>query len=120
MPEEQIEDKQLWQMMDQEILKKGKLSKKFFMELPDGVYIASNCQKIERGKYKSIYTGKVLALAKREIQWKEIVKASADQNLCYVFSSEESYKMYSSVLSSLMERQFMCRASRNKGSLLPR
>ena len=70
---------------------RSKLTKKVFMELPENVYIASNTFK---QKGISLYEDKVAPVSKRDIQWKKIVKASADQRMCHVFKTKADYKKW--------------------------
>jgi len=69
----------------------GKLTKKFFMELPENAYIASNLF-VQEGI--SVYDDKVAPMSKRENQWKKIVKASADQRKCHIFKTKADYEKW--------------------------
>jgi hypothetical protein len=66
-----------------------KLTKKFFMDLPEGVYLVSNVY--EDKKNIPAYADKVGPLFKREEQWEQIVKTYADQRLCNVFKTKKDY-----------------------------
>ena len=70
---------------------RGKLTKKFLMELPNNVYLVSNCF-LEKGI--SVYEDKIVPVSKRDSQWKKIVEASADQRSCYIFKSKTDYKKW--------------------------
>lgn len=65
-----------------------KLTKKYFMELPEGVYLVSN---VYEDNNTPAYADEVPPLFKREEQWKKIVKAYADQRLCNVFKTKKDY-----------------------------
>ncbi len=65
-----------------------KLTKKYFMELPEGVYLVSN---VYEDKNTPAYADEVSPLFKREEQWKKIVTAYADQRLCNVFMNRKDY-----------------------------
>ena len=62
-----------------------KLTKRFFMNLPEGLYLTSNCY--ER-KGKPVFAERVAPQSQRNQQWKEIVKVRADQRLCKVFNNK--------------------------------
>jgi hypothetical protein len=70
---------------------RSKLTKKVFMELPENVYIASNTF-MQKGI--SVYDDKVAPMSKRDIQWKKIVEASADQRMCHIFKTQADYKKW--------------------------
>jgi hypothetical protein len=65
-----------------------KLTKRYFMELPEGVYLVSN---VYEDNNTPAYADEVLPLFKREEQWKKIVKSYADQRLCNVFNNKKEY-----------------------------
>lgn len=67
----------------------GKLTKKFLMKIPDGLYLVSN---LVDNKAKSIFIEKVSPLSEREAQWKRILSASVNQRKCHVFKTEEDYE----------------------------
>ncbi len=78
--------------MSQEIIVlKGKLTKKKFMELPEGAYLASNCCHPNRSP---IFAETVVSLEARVEQWKRIKKSMADQRLAYVHENVEAYLNY--------------------------
>ena len=66
-----------------------KLTKRFFMNLRQGLYLTSNCY--ER-KGKPVFAERVAQLSRRILQWKEIVKVRADQRKCNVFEKENDHK----------------------------
>ena len=72
-------------------LMRGKLTKKFLMELPVNVYLASNCF---IKKDISVYEDKIASVSRRDNQWRKIIEASADQRLCYIFKSKTDYKKW--------------------------
>ncbi len=71
-----------------------KLTRKFFMELPAGSYLASNCFKSGLD-LTPIYSGYVAENGMgREFQW-ELIKASrAAQHTCVVYPNEGDYLAY--------------------------
>lgn len=89
-------------MSRRNISRSAKLTKKYFMELPDGLFIISN--RFTPG-FRPIYSDKVIEtrpiyaetvtrLSEREGQWKEIVKARVDQRICRVFKTKQHYKAW--------------------------
>jgi hypothetical protein len=76
---------------DIEPIMSRKLTKKFFMELPENVYIVSN---LFIQKDVSLYDDKVASVSKREIQWKKIVETSVDQRKCHIFRNKADYKKW--------------------------
>jgi len=70
------------------VLKRGKLTKKFLMGLPDNVFLVSN---IFPSRGISKYAEYVVPLSKRTQQWGKIKKASVDQRLCYIFKTKKEY-----------------------------
>ena len=73
------------------VLKRGKLTKQFLMNLPDNVFLASN---IFSKKSVPAFAEKVLPLSKRVLQWKKLVENSVDQRLCYVFKNKNDYEKW--------------------------
>jgi hypothetical protein len=70
-----------------------KLTKKFFMSLPTGVYVVSNCYDTLRpGHATPVFNEYVLPEDERRSQWGRIKAAYADQRLCDVYRSAEDYK----------------------------
>lgn len=74
-----------------EPLKTQRLTKKFLMELKEGMFIASKT--VDEGN-TPVFSEYVSPLSEREEQWKKIVIASANQRVCQVFENEEAYKVY--------------------------
>jgi hypothetical protein len=74
--------------IDSQKSKGVKLTKKYFMELPEGVYLVSN---VYEDKDTPAYADLVPPLFKREEQWRKIVKSHADQRLCDVFKTKKDY-----------------------------
>ncbi len=72
-------------------LKEGKLTKRFLMDLDEGLYLVSN---IHPSPLKSIFAETVAARNLRESQWKRIVEVGANNRLCHVFYSSENYQEY--------------------------
>jgi len=71
--------------------KRHKLTKKYLMSLPEGVYLVSN---IFRDPVQSSFAEKVDPLNLRKDQWNRIVEADVQQNLCHVFKTEDEYKKW--------------------------
>ena len=72
-------------------LKTDKLTRKFLLSLPKGVYLVSN---VYVSLNRSAFAEYVEPLSTRNEQWKRIVESSADQRLCYVFKSQHDYESY--------------------------
>jgi hypothetical protein len=68
-----------------------KLTKKFFMKLPEGLYLVSN---LHKNLFQSMFGEEIAALGQREKQWKRIVEAGVSQKLCYVFKTKEDYEIW--------------------------
>ncbi len=68
-----------------------KLSKKFFMGLKDGLFVASNCT---HNNLKPIFAEEVLPLNIRELQWQMAVHCNASHWLCEVFESRADFEEY--------------------------
>ncbi len=84
---------------DSDPLVTGKLTKKFLMELHEGLYLVSN---IHHSPMKSIYAENVVSPNLREQQWRQIVETGANGRLCYVFRRKEDYCKYFSPLIAEM------------------
>jgi len=65
----------------------GKLTKKFLMILPQGVYLASNCCSSETGL--PVFLEKVEDHQTREKQWEKIKEVSANDRYCHVSETKE-------------------------------
>ena len=74
---------------------RGKLTKKFLMDLPDNVFLVSN---LFLGRGISAYAEYVAPLSKRNQQWEKIVKASVDQRLCHVFKTKKECEKWLKVV----------------------
>ncbi|HOQ41981.1 MAG TPA: hypothetical protein PK178_07495 [Smithellaceae bacterium] len=70
------------------VLHREKLTKKFYMQHPEGLYLVSN---IHDNRFQSIFEEVITSLNQREEQWKRIVSAGASQKLCCVFKTKENY-----------------------------
>jgi hypothetical protein len=67
-------------------LRSAKLTKKFLMNLPSGIYLMSNMVAPDRD---SVFREYVLSpLSEREKQWQRIKLAGADNHLCRLFKTE--------------------------------
>lgn len=64
-------------------LARTNLTKKLFFELPEGVYVESNCA--------GCFSGEIVPLAERENQWKSVYPG-ARQRLCEVYDSKAYYE----------------------------
>lgn len=65
-----------------------KLTKRFLMELPEGVYLVSN---VYEQKGKPAFAENVSPLPERNKQWERIVEAFANHRLCDVFETKKDY-----------------------------
>lgn len=65
-----------------------RLTKKFFMSLPQGVYLASN---VALSPGQPIFAETVASLGEREAQWKRMVAVRVNNQLCSVFQTPEDY-----------------------------
>jgi hypothetical protein len=73
------------------ILFREKLTKTFFMQLPEGLYLASN---VHDDRFQSIFEEEIAALDQRREQWKRIVSVRASQKLCCVFKTKNDYETW--------------------------
>ena len=78
-------------MDEGKVLYRKKLTKKFFMILPEGLYLASN---VHDDLFKSIFEEEIAASDQRKEQWQRIVSVGASQKLCYVFKTKEDYEIW--------------------------
>ena len=78
-------------MEQYEVLFKDKLTKMFFMQLPEDLYLASN---LFESTFKSSFAEEIASLDKREQQWERIVEARVSQRLCRVFIKQDHYHMW--------------------------
>ena len=76
-----------------------RLTKRFFMSLPEGLYISSNTY-IHQGHPR--FSEPVSPPSKREQQWQRILFAGVNGRLCNVFASEaDFYKWHPSLNPSI-------------------
>ena len=68
----------------------ARLTKAFLMELPESLYLVSNCLRGSR----PVFEETVRPAAEREQQWKAIVAARANGRLCYVFHDAEELRQH--------------------------
>jgi hypothetical protein len=82
------------QAMDQnEPLGSHTLTKKFFMSLPAGVYLVSNCyETLGPGLATPAFSEYVAQEEGRKAQWGRIKAVCVDQRLCDVYRSSEDHK----------------------------
>ena len=66
-----------------------KLTKKYLMSLPEGLYLVSN---LFFNPMQSSFIEKVAAPNLRKDQWNRIVEADVHQRLCHVFETEKEYE----------------------------
>ena len=80
----------------------GKLTKRFLMSFPDGVYLMSN---VMDTMSESVFEEGVSPMAGREGQWKKIVKAGAEGRLCFTFKTkEEKEKVYAELIKQVVKK----------------
>jgi hypothetical protein len=72
-----------------------KLTKKFLMQLPEGVYLVSN---VYEEKGKPAFEENVSPLPERNKQWKRIVEALVNHRLCNVFETKKDYVSWSKTI----------------------
>ena len=70
---------------------RGRLTKKFLMELSTNTYLISN---VGYAMDEPIYQGKVVAKSKRENQWNEFKKVGVNNRLCHIFQTKSDYKKW--------------------------
>jgi len=75
------------------ILYRENLTKKFLMQLPEGLYLVSNTHE---KRFQSRFAEEIAGLDQRKHQWKKIVAAGVSQTLCYVFKTKKDYEIWSS------------------------
>ena len=80
-------------MNENQPLECRKLTKKFFMSLPAGVYLVSNCyDTLGPSRATPVFNEYVVHCQERSAQWDRIKAVGADQRLCDVYRSAEDYK----------------------------
>jgi hypothetical protein len=67
----------------------GKLTKKYFMSLPEAVFLISNMM---AKPDQSVFEEYILPQSQREEQWKRIVNAGAHGRLCHTFDTRDQAK----------------------------
>jgi hypothetical protein len=72
-------------------IKRGDLTKRFLMDLPEGLFFVSN---IYLTGFKPAIAEEVVPMSLRVKQWERIVKVGADRRLCYVFKSRHDYEIW--------------------------
>ena len=93
-------------MTENAFITRTKLTKKFFIDLPEGVYIVSNCyKKVRRNKYVPLFEETVGSLKERDTQWERIRSARANQRLCFVYTNLMDYKKLKATWGSAKEKQ---------------
>jgi hypothetical protein len=71
---------------------RNKLTKKYLMSLPEGVYLVSNIY--PNNPMQSRFAEKVTPPNLRKDQWDRIIKADVHQRLCDIFETEDEYKKW--------------------------
>jgi hypothetical protein len=74
----------------------SKLTKNYFMALPAGLYLISNCMK---SIGEPIFADFVQPRPSRQSQWQAIVAARANGRVCHVFSSKAAFRKWISNLT---------------------
>ncbi|GEM_PF-3210295 len=69
--------------------RRAKLTKKFYLQIPSGLYLVSN---ICWTPYSPVFGEKVVKDADREKQWKRIVDCGAAQKMCHIFANQKEHK----------------------------
>jgi len=73
------------------VLYREKLTKKFLMQLPEGLYLVSNTHE---NRFQSKFAEEIAAFDQKGNQWKKIVAAGVSQTLCYVFKTKKDYEIW--------------------------
>ncbi len=80
-------------MEARDFIDRHKLTRKYLLGLPTGVYLVSNCyRRVGPNKSTPIFYEYVEQPEKRRFQWERIKAAGADQRLCDVYKSSEEFK----------------------------
>ena len=66
-------------------VKSGKLTKRFLMDLPEGLFLVSN---IGFDRFNPGFAEDLSPPSLRMEQWERIVKAGTDQRLCHIFRTK--------------------------------
>lgn len=80
-----------------------KLSKRFFVTLPEGVFLVSNLY-FHRGM--PVFAEKTVPMTDREDQWKRIVSLGASQRNCRVFRSRADFIAWDAQLHEAVGRVY--------------
>lgn len=75
-------------MANKEPLIIAKLTKKFFMQLPEGLYLVSN---LYPNPMQSLFEEEISPSTVRDQQWKKIVLAGVHQRFCCIYQNREEY-----------------------------
>lgn len=75
----------------------SKLTRKYFLALPAGTFLASNIWRDGREAFAEYVAA---TTEERDAQWKRIVASGAAQRLCRVFPTESHFLKYSSEMRS--------------------
>ncbi len=70
-------------------LQRKRLSKKFFMTLEEGLFVASNCANENR---KPVFADEIWPLSIRGLQWQIIVDRRTNNRLCNVFKTKSDFE----------------------------
>jgi hypothetical protein len=70
---------------------RGKLTKKFYLQIPTGLFLVSN---VCWAPDKPIFAEKVVSQSERENQWKRIVESRVVQRLCHIFADEKDHEKW--------------------------
>ncbi len=84
-------------------LKSGKLTKKFLMDIDEGLFLVSN---IGYTPLQPVLAEDVAPINEREYQWAKIKKVGASGRLCRVFKSKDDYEKFFNgpIVELLMKR----------------
>jgi hypothetical protein len=70
---------------------RAKLTKRFFLELPEGVFLVSNVFKDRMVPY---FAEKISVIPDREKQWIKITELGVEQRLCYIFKDRHHFEKW--------------------------
>jgi hypothetical protein len=70
---------------------RGKLTKKFFMSLPDSTFLVSRAR---NGANEPMFAKAVVHRAERDEQWRRVRSANASGRLCSVFDSRQHFEEF--------------------------
>lgn len=68
--------------------KSGKLTKKFYMQIPTGLYLISS---VGWTPTEPIFAEMIESKSGREKQWKRIVGCAVSQRMCFVFKDKKTH-----------------------------